>query len=112
MKHDAAINLAAQYDFFPGSTRIDGGKHQMILGALDCSHKAVHNLCVHPFENPCIIGVEESETMCEHARDCSIAEVWAVAHFAGKPSNALGRFGTSPMRFFDVATQYSRDSRT
>src|SRR5436190_7915595 len=111
MKHDAAINLAAEYDFFPGSARIDWGKHQMVLGTLDCSHKAVHNLCVHPFENPRIIGVEQSDAVCATARECSSAEVWAIAHLARKPTNALGRFGTSPMRFFDVATQYSRDSR-
>src|SRR6476620_10665131 len=112
MKHDAAINLAAEYDFFPGSARIDRGKHQMVFGALDCPDKAVHNLRIHPFENPRIIGVKQSDAMCATARECSSAEVRTIAHLARKPTNALGCFGTSPMRFFDVATQYSRDSRT
>jgi hypothetical protein len=82
------------------------------LGVLHGSHEAVHNLRVHPFENPLVICVEQADAMRATARERSGPEIRAIAHFTCKPANAFCSFGTSPMRFFDVAAQYSRDSRT
>ena len=111
LKHDAAINLAAEYDFFPGTTRIDWGKHQMVFVPLDRSYEAVDNERVHSFENPRIVGVQQSDAMRATARECPSAEVWTVAHFRRKRANAFCRLGASPMGSFNVATQDSGDGR-
>jgi hypothetical protein len=109
MKYDAAIDLAAEYDFFPRAAGINRRKYQVIFRALDLAHEAVHNLGIHSLKNPGVICIQQPNSVRATARKCSRSQIGAVPHLAGEPPDTLGCFGTSAMRFLYVASQNPRD---
>ena len=57
LKHDAAIDLAAQHDLFPRATVVDRRKDQVVAGGLQSTAPGCSRLRVHALENPGIVGV-------------------------------------------------------